>query len=216
MQIFIKQDYVLEIFSRLRLKTPFPKTDLDYTNTYTLLVAVVLSAQSTDKGVNKALHPLFDVIETPQKMLDFGIDNFKNAIKTIGLYNNKAKNIFALSKILVDQFDGAVPDSRSGLESLPGVGRKSANVILNVAFNQPTIAVDTHVFRVARRLLLSAANTPIAVEMDLLKRVPREFMDNAGHWLVLHGRYVCKAQKPDCLNCCLFDLCTSKDKRILD
>jgi endonuclease-3 len=201
-----------EILKRLKSENPTPKTDLDYTNPYTLLVAVVLSAQSTDKGVNKAMKPLFEFIKTPQDLLDFGIDKFKESIKTIGLYNNKAKNIFLLSEMLVDKYNSVVPNTREDLEKLAGVGRKSANVILNVAFGVPTMAVDTHVFRVAHRLNLSHGKDPLSVELDLLKIIPESYMDHGQHWLVLHGRYTCKAKKPECERCCLYDLCESKDK----
>ncbi len=197
---------IMEIFAKLN---PNPQCELNFSNAYTLLVAVVLSAQSTDKGVNKATEELFKVVDTPQKMLDLGEDGLKKHIKTIGLYNNKAKSIMSLSKDLVEKFNGEVPHNRESLESLAGVGRKTANVVLNVWFDEPTIAVDTHVFRVAHRLELSNGKTPLDVEKDLLKVLPKEYAKNANHWLVLFGRYTCKAQKPDCGNCPLVHLCHS-------
>lgn len=197
---------IMEIFAKLN---PNPQCELNFSNAYTLLVAVVLSAQSTDKGVNKATEELFKVADTPQKMLDLGEDGLKKHIKTIGLYNNKAKSIMSLSKDLAEKFNGEVPHNRESLESLAGVGRKTANVVLNVWFDEPTIAVDTHVFRVAHRLELSNGKTPLDVEKDLLKVLPAEYAKNANHWLVLFGRYTCKAQKPDCGNCPLVHLCHS-------
>ena len=195
-------------------RDPNPRCELDFANAYTLLVAVVLSAQSTDKGVNKATKELFAVADTPQKMLNLGLEKVKNYIKTIGLYNNKAKNIIALSQELVDKYNGEVPSAREALESLPGVGRKTANVVLNVWFNQPTLAVDTHVFRIAHRLGFSQGKTPAEVEKDLLKVLPDNYAKNANHWLVLFGRYICKAQRPDCANCPIAGFCHSADKRI--
>ena len=191
-----------------------PKSELEYHNVYTLLIAIVLSAQSTDKGVNKATKELFKIADTADKMCDLGIDKLKNYIKTIGLYNNKAKNIISLSEILRDEYKGEILPDREVLESLPGVGRKTANVLLNVWFNQPTMAVDTHVFRVAHRLDFSQGKTPLAVEEDLLKILPEKYLLYANHWLVLFGRYVCKAQKPDCANCRISKYCCSEDKRI--
>lgn len=205
---------ILEIMRAFESLDPNPKCELEYKNAYTLLVAVVLSAQSTDKGVNKATKPLFEIVDTPQKMLDLGIDKLKSYIKTIGLYNNKAKNIMLLSEELVEKYEGEVPDSREKLESLAGVGRKTANVVLNVWFNQPTLAVDTHVFRIAHRLDLSQGKTPREVEDDLIKVLPPQYAKNANHWLVLFGRYTCKAIKPDCPNCPIAKYCTSKDKKI--
>ncbi|HCU59327.1 MAG TPA: endonuclease III, partial [Alphaproteobacteria bacterium] len=191
-----------------------PKCELHFKNPYTLLVAVVLSAQSTDKGVNKATEPLFEIVDTPQKMLDLGIENLKKYIKTIGLYNNKAKNIMALSAELVQKFSGEVPSNREALESLAGVGRKTANVVLNVWFGRPTLAVDTHVFRISHRLGFSEGKTPREVEDDLIKVLPQKYIKNANHWLVLFGRYTCKAIKPDCPNCPIAKYCESKDKLI--
>lgn len=205
---------ILEIMEIFNQRDPNPKCELNYTNAYTLLVAVVLSAQSTDKGVNKATEELFKVADTPQKMLSLGVENLKTYIKTIGLYNNKAKNIIALSEELVKNHQGIVPEDRNILETLPGVGRKTANVVLNVWFNQPTLAVDTHVMRISHRLNLSDGKTPLKVEEDLLKVLPQNYVKNANHWLVLFGRYICKAQKPDCLNCPLQKYCHSTDKLI--
>lgn len=205
---------VLEIMSVFAEKDPNPRCELDYKNAFTLLVAVVLSAQSTDKGVNKATKNLFATVDTPQKMVDLGLDKLKEQIKTIGLYNNKAKNIIALSRELVEKHGGIVPDDREALEKLPGVGRKTANVVLNVWFDKPTLAVDTHVMRISHRLGFSEGKTPLAIEQDLMKVLPLEYVKNANHWLVLFGRYICKAQKPDCPNCPIAKLCKSKDKRI--
>ncbi len=205
---------VLEIMSVFAEKDPDPRCELDYKNAFTLLVAVVLSAQSTDKGVNKATKNLFATVDTPQKMVELGLDKLKEQIKTIGLYNNKAKNIIALSQELVEKHGGIVPDDREALEKLPGVGRKTANVVLNVWFNKPTLAVDTHVMRISHRLGFSEGKTPLAIEQDLMKVLPLEYVKNANHWLVLFGRYICKAQKPDCPNCPIAKFCKSKDKRI--
>ncbi len=205
---------ILEIMEIFNQREPNPKCELNYTNAYTLLVAVVLSAQSTDKGVNKATEELFKVADTPQKMLSLGLEKLKTYIKTIGLYNNKSKNIIALSEELVKNHQGIVPEDRNILETLPGVGRKTANVVLNVWFNQPTLAVDTHVMRISHRLNLSDGKTPLKVEEDLLKVLPQNYVKNANHWLVLFGRYICKAQKPDCANCPLQKFCHSTDKLI--
>ncbi len=208
-----KQD-ILDIMAIFQAKDPNPRCELDYTNAFTLLVAVVLSAQSTDKGVNKATKDLFAVADTPQKMADLGLEKIKEYIKTIGLYNNKAKNILALSQELVSKYHGIVPKDREALEALPGVGRKTANVVLNVWFNQPTLAVDTHVMRISQRLGFSNGKTPLAIEQDLMKVLPLEYVKNANHWLVLFGRYICKAQKPDCPNCPIASYCHSKDKKL--
>ena len=202
---------IMEIFNR---RDPDPRCELDYVNAYTLLVAVILSAQSTDKGVNKATKELFKIADTPQKILNLGIDKLKEYIKTIGLYNNKAKNIMAMSKELVEKYNGEVPAEREALESLAGVGRKTANVVLNVWFNKPTIAVDTHVFRISHRLDLSKGKNPLEVEKDLNSVLPDNFKKNANHWLVLFGRYICKAQNPDCTNCPIVAYCHSTDKKI--
>ncbi len=204
---------ICEILDVFKAQDPNPKSELNYHNAYTLLVAIVLSAQSTDKGVNKATEQLFKIADTPQKILDLGIDELKNHIKTIGLYNNKAKNIMALSQRLVDEANGEVPQNRDFLESLPGVGRKTANVLLNVWWGEPTVAVDTHVLRLAKRLDLSDGDTPLTVEADLNK-LPDEYKRHLNHWLVLFGRYICKAQKPDCKNCPITKFCHSTDKKI--
>ncbi len=209
-----EQKDVLKMFEILARDNPEPKSELNYTNAFTLLVAIVLSAQSTDKGVNKATEALFKVADTPQKMLDLGVDGLKEYIKTIGLFNNKAKNVIAMSEKLVNDFGGEVPESQEALESLPGVGHKTANVLRNVWFGKPTMAVDTHVFRLAHRLGLSNGKTVEAVEKDLLKQLPEKYLMYANHWLVLHGRYICKAQKPKCAECPLAQLCRSEDKNI--
>ncbi len=208
----MKKHDVHEFFRRLKESNPHPKSDLEYTTPFTLLVAVVLSAQSTDAGVNKATRKLFTIADTPEKMLRLGLEKLKEHIKTIGLYNTKAKNIIALSEILIRDHAGKIPDSREELTKLPGVGRKTANVVLNVAFNQPTMAVDTPIFRVSNRSGLAPGKTPEAVEDALMKSVPAEFALNAHHWLILHGRYICKARKPDCASCHIRDLCAFKEK----
>lgn len=197
----------LEALRRFAKKMPHPKTELEYTNPYTLLVAVTLSAQATDIGVNKATKELFRQVQTPQQMLELGLEGLISHIKSIGLYNSKAKNIMLTAAILVDQFKGEVPNTRAILETLPGVGRKTANVVLNVAFNQPTIAVDTHIFRVANRTGMALGKTPLAVELALEENVPEDFKMDVHHWLILHGRYVCKARKPECERCFISDLC---------
>ena len=204
---------ICQILDVFKSKDPAPKSELQFHNAYTLLVAIVLSAQSTDKGVNKATAALFPLADTPQKMLNLGIDKLKEHIRTIGLYNNKAKNIIALSQTLVDKCGGEVPHNRELIESLPGVGRKTANVLFNVWWNEPSVAVDTHVLRLARRLELSDGTTPLAVETDLNK-LPDEYRRHLNHWLVLFGRYTCKAQKPDCPNCPISSFCRSIDKRL--
>ena len=199
-------------FARLQKIDPDPKTELEYKSPYTLLVAVALSAQATDKSVNKATGPLFKTVDTPQKMVALGEARLAEAIKTIGLYKGKAKNVIALSKILIEQHGGQVPEDRAALEALPGVGRKTANVVLNVAFGQPTMAVDTHIFRVSNRTGLAPGKNVLEVEMGLLKRVPQKYMDHAHHWLILHGRYTCVARKPLCPTCVERDLCHFPDK----
>lgn len=209
-----KQSEVLKIMEIFERENPNPQCELNYKNAYTLLVAVILSAQSTDKGVNKATEKLFEVADTPQKMLDLGEEGLKTYIRTIGLYNNKAKNILLMSKDLVDKYSGEVPSDRECLENLAGVGRKTANVLLNVWFNQPTLAVDTHVMRISNRLDFSKGKTPLAIEMDLLKILPERYVIKANHWMVLFGRYICKAQKPLCEKCPIKEYCTSKDKII--
>lgn len=207
-------DAIQEIFRRFAAANPEPKSELEYHDPYTLLVAVVLSAQATDAGVNKATRPLFKIAGTPQKMIALGEDRLREAIKTIGLYRNKAKNVIALSERLVSEHGGQVPRDRDALERLPGVGRKSANVVMNVAFGEPTMAVDTHVFRVANRTGLAEGSTPLEVERQLLSIVPPEYARNAHHWLILHGRYVCKAKKPECPRCLINDLCTYEAKTL--
>jgi endonuclease-3 len=196
-----------EIFRRFAAADPEPKSELEYADPFTLLVAVVLSAQATDAGVNKATRALFKVAATPQKMVRLGEDRLREYIKTIGLYRNKARNVILLSQQLIAEHGGSVPHDRAALEALPGVGRKTANVVLNVAFGEPTLAVDTHVFRVANRTGLSTGTTPLEVEEDLLRVIPAQYALHAHHWLILHGRYVCKARKPDCPTCLIRDLC---------
>jgi endonuclease III len=208
----MKRSDVIEIFSRLRELNPHPKTELEYNTPFELLVAVALSAQSTDVGVNKATRRLYPKANTPQAILDLGEEGLKRYISTIGLFNMKAKNIIATCRILIDQYGGEVPRTREALESLPGVGRKTANVVLNTAFGEPTMAVDTHIFRVANRTGLAPGNDVRAVEDKLVKVIPDEFKQDAHHWLILHGRYVCKARKPDCPQCIIRDLCWYKDK----
>jgi endonuclease-3 len=205
---------VAVFFDRLAAANPDPRGELGYINPYTLLVAVVLSAQATDAGVNKATGPLFKVADNPAKMLKLGEARLKEYIRTIGLFNTKAKNVIRLSQILLDEHDGNVPADRDKLQTLPGVGRKTANVVLNVAFRQPTIAVDTHIFRVCNRTGLAPGATPDAVERKLEKVVPEKRKLNAHHWLILHGRYVCKARRPDCALCVVRDLCRYKAKTI--
>lgn len=210
----MKKADIYEFFKRLRDIDPEPKSDLEYTNAFTLLVAVVLSAQATDEGVNRATKDLFKVADTPEKMAALGLETIKNYIKTIGLFNNKAKNVLALSEKLIKEHNSEVPDTREELMALPGVGRKTANVVLNIVFGQPTMAVDTHIFRVSNRLGLAPGKTPDHVEAKLEKVVPDEFALHAHHWLILHGRYTCKARKPLCENCVVIDLCNSKDKTV--
>jgi len=201
-------------FRRLAQANPNPRGELEYINPYTLLVAVVLSAQATDASVNKATEPLFKVADTPHKMLALGEARLKDYIRTIGLYNTKAKSIIRLSELLVRDHGGRVPPEREALQALPGVGRKTANVVLNVAFGQPTMAVDTHIFRLCNRSGLAPGKTPDAVEQMLMKRVPEKYRLNAHHWLILHGRYVCKARKPACPACIVRDLCAYKAKTL--
>jgi endonuclease-3 len=203
-----------ELFRRLAKHTPAPKTELNYTNPYTLLVAVVLSAQATDVGVNKATKALFKTVNTPGKMVALGETKLRDYVKSIGLYNSKAKNIIRLSEILVRQYDGKVPHDRAALEALPGVGRKTANVVLNVAFGEPTIAVDTHIFRVGNRTGLAVGKTPFDVEMKLLQVVPERYRLHAHHWLILHGRYTCVARRPLCEKCIIADLCKWPGKTV--
>jgi len=201
-----------EVFRRFQAANPEPKGELHSVNDYTLLVAVVLSAQATDEGVNRATRTLFAIADSPQKMVALGEDKLRDYIKTIGLFRGKAKNVIALSRQLIEKHDGKVPDDRAALEALPGVGRKTANVILNSAFGHPTIAVDTHLFRLGNRMGLAPGKTPYDVEMKLLKVVPEAYGRHAHHWLILHGRYVCKARKPECWRCIVADLCPFKPK----
>ncbi|GAB6043196.1 endonuclease III [Endothiovibrio diazotrophicus] len=201
-----------EIFRRLREANPHPTTELEYTTPFELLVAVVLSAQATDKGVNKATAQLFPVANTPQAILDLGVDGLKGYIKTIGLFNTKAENVIKTCRLLLEKHGGEVPEERAALEALPGVGRKTANVILNTAFGHPTMAVDTHIFRVANRTAIAPGKNVVEVEKRLLRLVPKEFLIDAHHWLILHGRYVCLARKPRCGACLIEDLCEFKDK----
>ena len=201
-----------EFYRRLAETNPAPETELEYGNPYQLLVAVALSAQATDVGVNKATRALFAKVQTPQQMLDLGEEGLRDHIKTIGLFNTKAKNVIAAARILVDQHGGELPTDRAALEMLPGVGRKTANVVLNTAFGQPTIAVDTHIFRVANRTGLAKGKTPLAVELKLEKVTPPTFLQGAHHWLILHGRYICKARTPECWRCPVADLCAYKPK----
>ncbi len=210
-----KADIAL-FYDRLAATIPEPKGELDYINPYTLLVAVVLSAQATDVGVNRATGPLFKVADTPQKMLVLGEARVRDYIKTIGLFNTKAKNVIALSRLLIERHGGEVPRDRTALEALPGVGRKTANVVLNIAFREPTIAVDTHIFRVGNRTGLAPGRTPLEVERKLEKVTPPERKLHAHHWLILHGRYVCKARKPDCPVCVVAEVCAYKAKTTLE
>jgi endonuclease III len=205
-------DEVREIFRRFCVQRPEPRGELEHVNAFTLLVAVVLSAQATDAGVNKATRPLFAVADKPEKMLALGEERLGTYIRTIGLWRGKAKNVIALSQALIRDHGGIVPNNREALTELPGVGRKTANVVLNMAFGQPTMAVDTHTFRIGNRLLLAPGKTPEQVEAGLLRVIPPEYMRHAHHWLILHGRYVCKARKPDCPRCVIADLCKSPEK----
>ncbi|MCT2557427.1 endonuclease III [Tsuneonella sp. YG55] len=206
------RDQIFEFFRRLAEDNPAPETELEYGNAYQLVVAVALSAQATDVGVNRATHALFAKVETPQQMLELGEEGLKDHIKTIGLFNSKAKNVIALSRLLVDEYGGEVPATREDLVRLPGVGRKTANVVLNCWFGQETFAVDTHIFRVGNRTGLAKGKTPEAVEAKLDKRVPAPFRLGAHHWLILHGRYVCKARTPECWRCPVVDLCSYRNK----
>ncbi len=203
----MKRTDIEECFERWEKADPHPKGELDYVNPYTLLVAVVLSAQATDVGVNKATGPLFKLADTPEKMVALGLDAITGYIKTIGLYRGKAKNVLRLSELLIAEHGSKVPDTRETLETLPGVGRKTANVVLNIAFGQPTMAVDTHIFRIANRTKIAPGRDVVEVEKGLIKRIPERFMMHAHHWLILHGRYVCKARKPECDSCLINDLC---------
>jgi endonuclease-3 len=211
----MKSEKVEELYRRLAERLPEPQTELEYANPYTLLVAVVLSAQATDASVNKATEKLFKIADTPAAMVKLGEEGLRPYIKTIGLFNTKAKNVITLSRILIDQHGGQVPRQREALEALPGVGRKTANVVLNVAFGEPTIAVDTHIFRVSNRTGLAPGRDPLEVETKLNKVTPERYRRHAHHWLILHGRYVCKARKPDCPLCVIRDLCAFKPKTLV-
>ncbi len=208
----MNQEKRREIFERLRADNPNPTTELNYSNPFELLIAVILSAQATDVGVNKATAKLYPVANTPQAILDLGEEGLKQYIKTIGLYNSKAKNIISTCAMLVQKHHGKVPSQREALEALPGVGRKTANVVLNTAFGQPTMAVDTHIFRVSNRTGIAKGKNVLEVEKKLLRHIPKEFMQDAHHWLILHGRYTCIARKPRCGSCLIEDLCEFKDK----
>ena len=210
----MKKGHIETFFARLKAADPEPKGELNYSNVYTLLVAVVLSAQATDVGVNKSTKILFETVDNPADMVKLGEAKLKQHIRTIGLFNTKAKNVIALSRRLLEAFDGKVPETREELETLPGVGRKTANVVCNIAFGQPTIAVDTHLFRLGNRTGIAPGKTVLEVEKKLEKRVPKPYLQHARHWLILHGRYVCKARKPDCPACIVNDLCNFKGKTI--
>jgi endonuclease III len=208
----MKPAQIEAFFATLQAANPHPETELEYTSEFELLTAVLLSAQATDVGVNKATRKLFPVANTPQKILDLGLEGLESHIKTIGLFHSKARHLMEACRILVERHGGKVPDTREGLEALPGVGRKTANVVLNVAFGQPTMAVDTHIFRVGNRTGLAPGKTPLAVEKQLLKRVPPAYAVNSHHWLILLGRYVCLARKPQCYRCAVAAYCDFKDK----
>jgi endonuclease-3 len=208
----MKPDKVDKFFAKLKQQNPEPKGELEYVNHFTLLVAVVLSAQATDAGVNKATRGLFKAAKTPQEMLDLGIDKLTDYIKTIGLYKGKAKNVMALSQMLIEKHGGRVPRTMEQLIELPGVGRKTANVVLNIAYGEPTMAVDTHVFRVSNRTKLALGKTPEEIEQKLLKVIPVNYLQHAHHWLILHGRYTCKARLPECARCVVYDECEFRDK----
>ncbi|MCR9214170.1 MAG: endonuclease III [Proteobacteria bacterium] len=210
----MKKTEISEFFRRLEENNPEPKGELDYVNPFTLLVAVVLSAQATDVGVNKATGPLFAIADTPEKMLALGEDTVRDYVKSIGLYKTKAKNVIKLCEALIRDHNSEVPQTREELEKLAGVGRKTANVVLNIAFGHPTIAVDTHLFRLGNRTGLAPGKTPLEVEKKLEKRIPKEYLRHAHHWLILHGRYVCKARKPECTVCIVSDLCRFKGKTV--
>lgn len=210
----LNKNQIEEFFAALQKANPEPRGELYYVNPYTLLVAVVLSAQATDVGVNKATEKLFRIVDSPEKMVRLGEAKLKDHIKTIGLFNTKAKNVIKLSEILIKEHGGEVPQSREVLQQLPGVGRKTANVVLNIAFGQPTIAVDTHLFRVANRTGLAPGKDVLAVELALEKRVPEKYRQHCHHWLILHGRYVCKARAPDCAACVVREICQFKEKNL--
>jgi endonuclease III len=212
----LSPENIAAMFHRWRTINPEPKGELHSVNPYTFLVAVVLSAQATDEGVNRATKPLFEKVQTPEQMIALGEDGVREAIKSIGLFRTKAKNVFALSQLLIAQHGSQVPHSREALEAMPGVGRKTANVVLNNVFGEHTIAVDTHLFRLGNRLGLAPGKTPLEVEQKLLKAVPAEYMRHAHHWLILHGRYICKARKPECWRCPVADLCPFTPKSVAD
>ena len=209
--MLLSKKEIVQVLERLKSQNPNPKSELEYSNAFTLLVAVVLSAQATDKSVNLATKELFKIADTPQKMLELGEENLTGYIKSIGLYRNKAKNVIGLSKMLLEDFNGIVPDSMENLVRLPGVGRKTANVVLNVIFNKPTMPVDTHLLRVSPKIGLAEGTTPEQVEQSLLKRIPAEYMQNAHHWILLHGRYVCTAKNSKCDECVINDLCKKNE-----
>ena len=208
----LTRDRIADIYAELSKLDPAPRTELNYSNPYTLVVAVALSAQATDVGVNKATKALFEAADTPEKMVALGEDKVRDYVKTIGLFRTKAANVIKLSQMLIDDFGSIVPDTREELERLPGVGRKTANVVLNEAFGQPTMAVDTHIFRVSNRTGMAPGKNPLEVELNLLKVTPPEYALHAHHWLILHGRYVCIARKPKCFNCVISEICKFKDK----
>ena len=203
-----------EIFERLKAINPHPTTELEYSSPFELLISVILSAQATDIGVNKATSRLYKVANTPQQILDLGLETLKDYIKTIGLFNTKAKNVIKTCQILIDKHNGEVPDDRKALEELPGVGRKTANVVLNTAFGHPTMAVDTHIFRVSRRTKIAHGKDVLQIEKSLLRLIPEEYLMDAHHWLILHGRYICKARKPNCKECIIADLCEYPAKEL--
>lgn len=203
----LQQEEIKEIFERFKKENPNPTSELKWTNSFTLLVSVVLSAQATDKSVNKATESLYKIADTPQKILSLGEDNLISYIKSIGLYKSKAKHIIELSKMLISEFDSKIPDNLEGLIKLPGVGRKTANVVLNVLFNKPTMPVDTHLLRISPKIGLAQGSTPLEIEKSLCARIPQEYMNHAHHWLILHGRYVCTARNPHCENCIINDIC---------
>lgn len=203
----LQQEEIKEIFERFKKENPNPTSELKWTNSFTLLVSVVLSAQATDKSVNKATESLYKIADTPQKILSLGEDNLISYIKSIGLYKSKAKHIIELSKILISEFDSKIPDNLEDLIKLPGVGRKTANVVLNVLFNKPTMPVDTHLLRISPKIGLAQGSTPLEIEKSLCARIPQEYMNHAHHWLILHGRYVCTARNPHCENCLINDIC---------
>lgn len=208
----MKKEQIERFFATLQAANPRPVTELEYTSPFELLTAVLLSAQATDVGVNKATRRLFPIANTPQQLLDLGLEGLEEQIRTIGLYHSKAKHLLATCQILLDKHGGQVPRTREALEELPGVGRKTANVVLNVAFGEPTMAVDTHIFRLGNRTGLAPGKTPLEVEQKLLKRIPAQYLEHAHHWLILHGRYVCTARKPHCKRCAVIDCCDYKDK----